>query len=287
MLEKGIEINIDFFPALFELFKLRCLLKKENLCIDYIPKIESLIDNYPMCYLDFAKILAESFQEYEKSFKYFTLATHKDKNIKNNFNLTKALDYSDYICKKGYKDKAIEFMTSLTKLNETNYFIIKRLNMIYSSTNSYDKVIANILKYYSIEKNNYEAVMDLANTYLSIKDYNKAKEFYDNAISIFSKKEDILFTDAYKKMGYCNIKLGLYELAVENFTSQYMHKEDSKLYVIICYIYLVNLRKKEYAEIYFNVNSINFRKLMNRNILVWKVYLKYLLILYLLNRFNM
>jgi tetratricopeptide (TPR) repeat protein len=260
MLEKGIEINIDFFPALFELFKLRCLLKKESQCIDYIPKIEVLIDNYPMCYLDFAKLLAENFNEFEKSFKFFTLSINKDKNIKNNFSLTKALDYSDFIFRKGYKDKAIEFITNLSKMNESSYFIIKRLNSIHASYNNYEKIIANILKFYNIEKTNYESIMDLANAYLVTKDYGKAKEFYEIAINIFHKKEDILFTDAPKKMGYCNVKLNLYETAVENFLQQFQTKEDPRLYVIICYIYLVYMRKKEYAEIYYRVKIFYIRR---------------------------
>jgi tetratricopeptide (TPR) repeat protein len=257
MLEKAIEINIEFFPALFELFKLRCLLKKESLCTEYIPKIDSLIENYPMCYLDYSKILAENFNELDKSFKYFSLALAKDKNIKNNFNITKALDYSDYIFKKGHKDKAVEFMTTLIKLNEYSYFIIKRLNTIYWSLGSYDKIIANIQKYFTVEKDNYEAVLDLANTYYITKEYSKAKEFYEEAINIFSKKDEIQFTDAYKKKGFCETKLGSYDAAIENFLQQYQHKEDKKLYLIICYIYLVYLRKKDYALMYYKVNIIN------------------------------
>jgi tetratricopeptide (TPR) repeat protein len=280
MLEKAIAVNFDFFPALFELFKLRCLLKKESQCIEYIPKIEVLIDNYPMCYLDFSKILAENFNDIDKSFKFFSLALSKDKNIKNNFNLTKALDYSDFIYKKGHKDKAIELYSSLIKLNKYSYFIIKRLNAIYASMHNYDKIIANILKYFSVDKNNYEAVMDLADTYSFTKDYGKAKEYYDEAIGIFNKKDDMLFTNAYKKIGYCETKLGLYEAAVEHFLQQFMHKEDMKLYAIICYIYLVYLRKKEYADIYYKVILFQFRKLIVLSIRILRRFIILILICY-------
>lgn len=61
-------------------------------CQQNITKIESLIENYPTCQTFHFR---ENFNEIEKSFKYYSVAMSKDKNIKNNFNINKALDYSD------------------------------------------------------------------------------------------------------------------------------------------------------------------------------------------------
>jgi tetratricopeptide (TPR) repeat protein len=254
VLEKAYEITDQFFPVLFELFKLKCLLKKESECHDYIPKIEKFIDMYPMCYLDLAKTLLESFSNIDQSSKYLSLALTKDKNIKNSFNINKVIEYANYLYNNlDEKERSYEVLNSLLATNENNYYIYKKLNQLYLLDNHIDKAISNLNKFIEIDKQHYEAKKDLADLYYTQKDYSKAMLTYEEAIICFNKQDTFIHTDAYKRMAICEVRLELYDSAVEHLCQQLSHKDDKRIYLLIAYIKYVILERKEEAEKYYNV----------------------------------
>jgi tetratricopeptide (TPR) repeat protein len=256
VLEKAYAIANHFFPILFELFKLKCLLKKETECKELIPRIEQLLVDYPMCYLDFAKIILESFTDIDKSLEYFNLALTHDKNIKNSFNINKAIDYASYIYGNlNKKATSYEVLEKLLKINDNNYFIYKKLNQLYINDNLLKKAIDNLLKFVEIDKHHYESRKELADLYFNMKEYSKAMLTYEDAIICFNKQDNFIYTDSYKRLGICEVKLELYDAAIEHLRQQLVQKEDKRIYLLIAYLQYVLLDKKVEAERYFDVNK--------------------------------
>jgi len=222
----------NYFPSIFELFKIKIFLNKRDQGDDLIKKIENFEELSPLNSMEYALILLKYYGDYNRSIKYFDDSVKRGKNTVIN----QAMEYAEFLQTKQDYTNTIKAYKLLLKTCEKDYRIFKGLKNIFSELKLYDEGIKTLETYIRYKPNSVEANSDLGDLNFYKQNYHKAIEYFLMSCNLNKLHSENKFIFLKKKIAICQIFLKLYETSYKNFEAYSKIRIEKNIFLLMSYI---------------------------------------------------
>ncbi len=191
---------------------------------------------------------------------YCDIAIHYADSLNQSFLLAKAYRIKAIIFRKsGFKNQALSYLQkSIQVLGNRDSLLLAKifnsLGLIYANQGLYDSATYYYLKGYNIlklknrEEDGVPQLINLADIFLELKEYEKAKHFLHESIDLLSKREDVTYAELNAAL-IRNKLGGVFYFEQKYDSALYMFKKCEQNYKDI------NLRNK-LIDVYSNIGAV-------------------------------
>lgn len=222
--EKCLEIQPQYFIAKYEILMLdlSTISDKQRLKQDF----DNLIPNLPSHFLDYSKLLIETFNDTEQAVKYI-----KKSLSSKDYTINKYVEIVAVLVKKGVIKESIDLFTLLLKKSEKDYKLYLKICATYNKTQNYSTSIRFMKQYINENPPSFLALCEISVYYIKESLFEDAFNSLNDAEELYSN--DFKYNGFLKNMSLCCLSLGKFDKALESINKHHMkYPEENNM--LIC-----------------------------------------------------